>query len=242
MADGRLRQLECQWKHEPTDANAHARYLSALLRMGQLDLNRILAAALWGHKGARAMLAGDIIKSDAIIYNNKRISIIETRDVIRGSEHLSSNATRRIALGIIKLCLEHLVIIERTSRQRAPMSNDETLLPLNEGYSSVNVDLGTAIIYIEAYLDKKCTSDQLWAVLRKTSDVAIIRQRGLVESWEKIERRTALHRIIYSCCTNIAAGGNSCKIPLMAVAWVTDEQILKAVRAELYPWALGDAR
>lgn len=180
MADGRLRQLERQWQNEPTDTNAHARYLSALLRMGTLEVDRILATALWGHKGARAMLAGDTVKPDAIIYNGKRISTIETRDVIRGSEHLSSNATRRIALGIIKMCMNHLVIIERTSRRKVLNSDGEQ--PFDEGYSLVNVDLGTAVVYAEAYLNKKCTSDQLWKVLQKINDVAVIRGLGLVES------------------------------------------------------------
>ncbi len=239
MSDERLRQLERNWHQDPSDIEAHAQYLSGLLRIGLLKENRILAAALWGHQASRRAMIGTLVKKDAIIYCGKRISILETRDIIKGSEHLPVEATRRIALGIAKLT--HATLIDHTGKARrrrfgGPVPFEQEL----DGYTPFNVDLGAAIVYAEAYLTGNTTNDELWKVLKKINEYGIIPRRAVGPWLNETARMASLEIIIYNCCIDIATDGSAHKIPVAAVAWFTDDEILKTVRAELYPWALGD--
>ena len=234
MSDERLRQLERQWK-ESKDTSAHARYISALSRRGLLDDTRIIAAAMWGHKACREFLGGDVIKANGVIFNDRLISTEETKDVIRGLKHLDARATRQIALGVLKLALETIVEIQKNDRRRR-------ILPsgiISSGYTGVNVDLGTAVVYAEAFLTGNTTNNELWKVLRKINGTGIIRRSV---PFLRRQKQSSLERIIYNGCIDIATHSRADKIPFAAVAWFTDDEILEAVRAELYPWALGDAK
>lgn len=222
--DDRLRKLERRWKQEPSDISAHAEYLSALLRIGTIKFDRIISAALWGHAACIEVLKGEYYKSDAIIYNEKRISLLELRDVIKGSRHLPVDATRYAALGIIKMCYDSLT---ETKKIRA----GEIISP---AYTPKLVHLGTAIVYIEALLEGKTNNEETWEKINKIDTYSGV--------FRPQRRSSSLEGIIYSGCVGIITKNYCNKMPLAAVAWFTDDEIYKAVRAELYPWALGDAR
>ena len=231
--DSYLRKLKRQRGASPGDNDVHAKLIVAGMRIGELTYTNVSLVALWGHKAARLALGPDIVKGEAIIYQSKRYSFAELRDIIKSSKVWPADATRRIAIGIAKVCIKTLSKKDKEIEEQNIGNTNAIDRRLLIRPSTSN--LVKLVKYTDAFLNGS-TDGEAWKVLRRMTPVEV--PYPLYSNRDK--REISLRRIALNCCGDILTHGACHNIPLAAVAWFNDCEIYSAVRDEIYPWALRD--
>jgi len=149
-----------------------------------------------------------------VIFKGKKIPNMEIIHLIGNIPKWGIEPARRAGLAITRMCIEHLKSTNQTG----------SFYTLAEQ----GVDIAEQVI------KKNAPDAELWTVIRR---LQAERTRGFPNRREKV---SACERMIANFLIDCAASGKHTGLLKASTAWFDDNKLEIAVRAELYPWALGE--
>jgi len=211
--DTRFRRLQRSHAQEPSDIQTHARLLSSAIRSGFLNFHHVLLCAFLGHHAARLTMINEA-KHDGVIYNGKKIPNMEITHLIGNIPQWGREPARRAGLAVTRMCIEHLKSVGQTGSfyTLAIQGADEA----------------------ERVIKHDTPDKELWAIIRRIQG-----QRASPMPTRR-EKVGACERMIANFLIDCAASGKHTGLLKASTAWFDDNKLEAAVRAELYPWALGE--
>jgi len=214
--DSRLRYLRRQHSADPGDIQIHARLLSSAIRAGFLNFPHALLCAFLDHPAARLVLINEA-KKDGVIFKGKKIPNIEIIHLIGNIPQWGEEAARRAALAIANLCVTHLKYAGQTG----------------SFYTLAERGIEAA----ECIIKRNGPDDKLWTIIRNIRNIQSERNQQIFSRREKI---SICERMIVNFLIDCVTTGSHIGLLKASTAWFDDDKLKVAVRAELYPWALGE--